>query len=184
MMRTTGKLIDACKTLSGKFRLTFEVDDDVSEFVNKELGERTSTTNTSLLALEVKHHRKSRSLSANALLWSLISIIADHVGDDKWSIYLKLIRRYGRYTYIVCKPEAVASMQAQWRETEIVGDITVNGKPAVQMLVYFGSSTYDTKEMSKLIEGTLSELEEMGLQNPYCSADMQRALAEWEANNG
>ena len=34
-MRTTGRLVDACKTLSGKFRLTFEVDDDVSEFVNK-----------------------------------------------------------------------------------------------------------------------------------------------------
>lgn len=183
-MRTTGRLVDACKTLKGKFRLTFEVDDDVSNFVNKELSKKATNTEATKLSLEVKPHRKSRSLSANALLWSLISIIADHVGDDKWSIYLKLIRRYGRYTYIVCKPEAVEAMQAQWRETEIVGDITVNGQPAVQMLVYFGSSTYDTAEFSRLLEGTISELQEMGLQNPYCSADMQRALEEWETTHG
>ena len=183
-MRTTGRLVDACKTLSGKFRLTFEVDDDVSEFVNKELGERTSTTNTSLLALEVKHHRKSRSLSANALLWALIAIISDYTHEDKWKTYLTLIRRYGKYTYIVCKPEAVEAMQAQWRETEIVGEITVNGKPAVQMLVYFGSSTYNSQEFGKLLDGTISELQEMGLQNPYSTADMQRALELWEANNG
>ena len=75
-------------------------------------------------------------------------------------------------------------MQAQWRETEIVGEITVNGKPAVQMLVYFGSSTYNSQEFGKLLDGTISELQEMGLQNPYSTADMQRALELWEANNG
>lgn len=183
-MRTTGRLVDACKTLKGKFRLTFEVDDDVSNFVNKELSKVSTTTEAPLLSLEVKPHRKSRSLSANALLWALIGIISNHNGADKWDTYLTLLRRYGKYTYIVCKPEAVAAMQLQWRETEIVGDITVNGQPAVQMLVYFGSSTYDTKEFSRLLEGTISELKEMGLQNPYCSADMQRALAEWEATHG
>lgn len=183
-MRTTGKLIDACKTLSGKFRLTFEVDDNVSNFVNKELSKVSTTTEAPLLSLEVKHHRKSRSLSANALLWALISIISDYTHEDKWNIYLTLLRRYGKYTYIVCKPEAVEAMQAQWRETEIVGDIEVNGKKAIQMLVYFGSSTYNSQEFSVLLQGCISELEEMGLQNPYASVDMQRALAEWETNNG
>ena len=183
-MRTTGRLVDACKTLKGKFRLTFEVDDDVSNFVNKELSEKATTTEATKLSLEVKPYRQSRSLNANGLLWALIGIISDHNGADKWDTYLTLLRRYGKYTYIVCKPEAVAAMQLQWRETEIVGDITVNGQPAVQMLVYFGSSTYDTAEFSRLLDGTISEIQEMGLQNPYSSEDMRRVIVELEANNG
>ena len=98
---------------------------------------------------------------------------------DKWDIYLQMLKRYGKYTYICVTPNVVDAMKAQWRECEIVGDIKINGKDAVQMLCYFGSSTYNTKEFSTLLEGVISEMREMGLQTPP-TKEMRRALEEWE----
>lgn len=131
------------------------------------------------LDVEIKPVTKKRSKDANALLWACIGDISKAIHQDKWGIYLTLLRRYGKFTYIVCQPHVVERMKKQWRECEVIGEYSVNGQEGVQMLCYFGSSTYDTKEMSALLEGTLSEMEEMGIQRP-ASSTMRRALEEWE----
>lgn len=136
-----------------------------------------------LLDIDLKVHREKRSKDANALLWACIGDIARVLKQDAWSVYLMLLKRYGKFTYIVVKPEAVDAVKRQWRETEIVGDIDIHGTKGVQMLCYYGSSTYDTAEMSALLNGTVSELEEMGLQRPT-SAEMKRAIEEWERKYG
>ena len=64
------------------------------------------------------------------------------------------------------------------RECEVIGKVTVNGQEAVQMLCSFGSSTYNTKEFSHLLDGVISEMKEMGLETPL-SSDMKRALEMW-----
>ena len=133
------------------------------------------------LSIKVVQHREKRSLDANAMLWACIGDIAKSMTPpaDKWEIYLQMLKRYGKYTYICVKPNVVDAMKTQWRECEIVGDIKINGKDAVQMLCYFGSSTYDSKEFSVLLEGVISEMVEIGLQPPP-SKEMRMALAEWE----
>ena len=47
------------------------------------------------------------------------------------------------------------------------------------MLCYFGSSTYNTKEFSVLLEGVISEMKEARLETPT-SEDMRRSLEQWE----
>lgn len=143
-----------------------------------------------LLDIEMKVHREKRSRDANALLWACIGEITKalqkeerYKKTDKWEVYLKLLKRYGKFTYIVAKPEAVDAVKKQWRETEVVGEIDIHGTKGIQMLCYYGSSTYDTAEMSTLLDGTVSELEEMGLQRP-ASADIRRAMEEWERHHG
>ena len=73
----------------------------------------------------------------------------------------------------------VESVRSQWRESEVIGEVNINGSEAVQMLCYFGSSTYNTQEFSVLLDGVISEMQEMGLETPL-SQDMKRALEEWE----
>ena len=131
------------------------------------------------LSLEIKRYRRKRSLDANGLLWHCLDEIAKHIHTDKWSVYLKMLRRYGVFTYIVVKKSAVEKMMEQWRECEIVGEIDINGESAVQLLCYFGSSTYDTSEFSRLLDGVISEMKEMGIQTPT-SKEMRRSLDEWE----
>lgn len=131
------------------------------------------------LSIKIVKYRKKRSLDANGLLWHCLGQIAATLQADKWDIYLKMLKRYGKYTYICVKPNMVDSVRSQWRETEVVGDVNINGSEAVQMLCYFGSSTYTTKEFSVLLDGVISEMQEMGLETPL-SQDMKRALEEWE----
>ena len=135
-----------------------------------------------LLDVTLKVHREKRSKDANALLWACIGDIARETEVDKWDVYLNLLRRYGKFTYIVVKADAAEAVRKQWRESEIIGEIDIHGTKGVQMLCYYGSSTYDTHEMSVLLNGTISEMETLNLQRP-ASSDMRRALEEWERNH-
>lgn len=131
------------------------------------------------LSIKITKYRKKRSLDANGLLWSMLGQIAAVLRADKWDIYLQMLKRYGKYTYICVKPNMVDSVRLQWRESEVIGNVNINGSEAVQMLCYFGSSTYNTQEFSVLLDGVISEMKEMGLDTPL-SEDMKRALEEWE----
>lgn len=134
------------------------------------------------LEIDIKEFRPHRSKDANALLWVCLGEIAKAIKTDPWSVYLMMLRQYGKYTYIVAKPEAVEAVKRQWRECEVIGDYEVNGQRGVQMLCYYGSSTYNTKEMSVLLDGVISEMESMGLNRPSSSA-LQRAMKEWERHH-
>ena len=133
------------------------------------------------LDIILKKHREGRSLNANALLWKCLTEIGRAMTPpvDKWEIYLQMLRKYGKYTYICVKPNVVEAVKKQWRECEEIGPISINGTEAVQLLCYFGSSTYDTKEFSTLLDGVISEMEQLGLQLPL-SEDLEHALKEWE----
>ena len=169
----TGALTDVSKDWkTGRFRLTFEINEDIT-------GSVDSLSKCEKLTLKATKYRKKRSLDANALLWKCLGDIAQALRIDKWQVYLMMLKRYGKFTHIVVKENAVEAVKKQWRECEIVGEITVNGQKAVQMLCYFGSSTLDTKEFSVLLDGVISEMKEMGLETPV-SEDMKRALEMWE----
>lgn len=116
------------------------------------------------LRIKAVQYREKRSLDANAYLWVLLQKIAEVLRTDKWSVYLQMLKRYGQFTYIVVRPHAVDGVKKQWRECEEVGEININGEKAIQMLCYYGSSTYDTKEMSVLIDGVVSECKELGIE--------------------
>ena len=94
-----------------------------------------------------------------------------------------MLKRYGKFTYICVKPNVVDAVKQQWRECEVIGNVTINGQEAVQMICYFGSSTLNTKEFSVLLDGVISEMDEMCIQRPP-SDQMQRALEEWERRYG
>lgn len=174
MIELSGYLRNVSKDMiSRKFQLTFEVDEPPIE---------AGSIKDKKLSIRIAQYREKRSKDANALLWACIGEISQALRTDKWTIYLQMLKRYGAFTYICVKPEVVESVKAQWRECEEIGAVEINGKPAVQLLCYFGSSTYNTKEFSVLLDGVISEMREIGLQTPT-SEDMQRSLELWEKQN-
>ena len=132
---------------------------------------------------DVSEHKKKRSLDANGMLWACLQEIAQAIRSDKWSVYLQMLKRYGKFDYVIVKPKAVEAMKSQWRELEEVGEIEVNGQKAVQLLCYYGSSTYNTKEFSVLLDGVISEMKEIGIQPPP-DRETRRLLEEWEKHHG
>lgn len=129
---------------------------------------------------EVKKYHEKRSLNANALFWKGCGLIAEALGRDNWSIYLDLLRSYGEYTYIVVKPQAVEKFKETYRLCEEVGEIEINGKKGVQLLCFYGQSTYDKKQMGRLIDGMMQEIKTLGIDF-VPDDEISRAVKEWEA---
>ena len=73
-----------------------------------------------------------------------------------------LLEKYGQGTLVEVKPEALASLQSHWRETRVVGE--KNG--LIEVICYFGSSTYTTQEFTVLLDGIIAEMYAEGLTPP------------------
>lgn len=115
------------------------------------------------LDISIKKHREKRSLDANAYCWVLLQKMAEVLKTDKWTLYLRMLKEYGQFTHIIVKEQAVEAMKRQWRECEILGPIKVGGMTGIQLQCYFGSSTYDTKQMAEFIDGIVREAQELGI---------------------
>ena len=175
-MDVIGRFTGITRNLAtNKVNISFEVEDG-------EAVEGYALLKDERVSFTAKKWRAKRSLDANGLLWKCLGEIAAALHADKWDIYLKMLKRYGVYTYVIVKPNAVEAMKRQWRECEVVGESNINGTEAVQMLCYFGSSTYDSKEFSTLLEGVISEMKEIGIPVPP-SKEMLRAIEQLEARD-
>ena len=128
------------------------------------------------LDIKLEKAKKKRSLDAHAMLWACLSEIAGATGMPNWDAYLHELKRYGKYTHILVKEEALEDIKSLWRETEEVGK---RGN-MVELICFFGSSTYNSTEFSKLLEGVISDMKDLGLVPPP-SSDMRRAIEELEA---
>ena len=176
-MEWSGKVVNVSKDWqTGQFQITFTVNEASA------INEVNNIQSCEKLSIRAVKYREKRSLDANALLWLCLGRIAEALRTDKWEVYLQMLKRYGKFTYICVKPNVVEAVKAQWRECEEIGKVNINGQEAVQMLCYFGSSTYNTKEFSTLLDGVISEMKEMGIETPT-SEDMRRALEQWEKQN-
>ena len=49
------------------------------------------------------------------------------------------------------------------------------------MICYFGTSTYNSKELSVLLDGIISEMKEMGLETPS-DRELQRIINQMKQN--
>lgn len=174
-MECTGKLVEISKNWeSGQFRLTYEVNEDVT-------GEVDSIRECEKLNISVKKFREKRSLDANAYAWVLLQKLAEASKSDKWTMYLQCLQRYSRaFTHVIVKENAVEKMKELYRTCIDLGEVTVNGQTGHQLQVYYGSSTFDSKEMSIFIDGIVSECKELGIQT-MTPAEIERIKAAWQS---
>lgn len=175
-MEFIGKVIGMQKDFeTGKYQIIFSV----QEGRIKEEYEAIKTLDK--LMVTVKKYRKKRSLDANAYLWVLLQKMAEKLKTDKWSLYLKMIAEYGQFTHVIVKPNAVEAVKRQWRECEELGEVTVNGVTGIQLRCYFGSSTYDTREMAVLLDGVIKEAESLEIE-VLPPIEIERMKQQWGVN--
>ena len=111
---------------------------------------------------EVNQHREKRSLNANAYAWVLIGKIADVVRASKEEVYLEMLKRYGKSEVVSVLSDI--DVDGYFKYFEPFAESTLNGKTFTHYRIYKGSSEFDTREMSVLIDGIISEAEELEIE--------------------
>jgi hypothetical protein len=115
---------------------------------------------------EVKEHHEKRSLDANAYYWKLLTELAGKLHTSKTELHNIMLQRYGQ-PYIDGNGKIVSiTVRADVDMTRIEGHwepYSSNDTWAAYRMLR-GSHTYNTKEMSQLIDGLVSECKECGIE--------------------
>lgn len=126
------------------------------------------------LTVKVNKYRKRRSLDANDYCWVLCQKLAEVLSLSgkmkltKDDVYRKHIREVGQFVDIPLKAEAVEDYKRHWEAKgdgwifEERGDSKLPGYKKVR--TYFGSSSYDTREMAVLINSIVEDCKEQGIE--------------------
>lgn len=134
------------------------------------------------LAIEIKLFRNKRSLNSNAYAWVLMQKLAQAMSVTKDDIYLMMLQRYSKsFTHIIVKENAIDKVKEMYRTCVDLGEITICGSTGHQLQVYFGSSTFNTEEMSVFINGLVSECKEVGIET-LPPQEIERMLESWKEN--
>lgn len=118
---------------------------------------------------DIKEHRKKRSLDANAYAWLLIGKLANKVGLPKEEVYREFIKDVGgNYEIFPIRNDAVEKWIFNWRQRGVgwVCDILGESKLAgyTNVISYYGSSSYDSLQMSKLISLIQEDCKQCGIE--------------------
>lgn len=110
---------------------------------------------------EIKEKKSKRSLTANAYYWSLLNQLASVMRTSSDEVHFMMLRRYG-----VCEVVSVRSdinIKGYFKYFDIIGKSKLDGKEFCHYKIYKGSSEMDSKEFSVILDGLISECEEVGI---------------------
>lgn len=112
--------------------------------------------------IELKEHKEKRSLNSNSYAWVLITKIADVLRANKEDVYLEMLKRYGQ-SEIVSVLSSI-DITGYFKYYEVAGTSTLNNKEFTHYKCFKGSSEYDTREMSILVDGIVSEAKLLNIE--------------------
>ncbi len=180
-MKHTGRLKEpVIDWQTGKMAAVIEINEDFRQ-TYEELKDCEK------LNLEIKPYKERRSLNANAYFHVLNGKIADRLGISKPRCKNILIGRYGQPELIGDGEQAVLKTNIsvpQMMEQETLhcmpcGGKEENGIEVNFFRVYRGSHTYNTEEMSRLIDGAIQEAKDIGIPDAeIATPDEKRMLEE------
>ena len=175
-----GRLSDVSRRMSGEWVVSFELTTAPSK-------EELEGMMDADLDITAKKHRNRRSLDANAYAWVLIGKIAEAMHIDRKEVYRDAIRSIGGNHEIVCvQNKAVDSLRKGWESLGIGWQMeTMPSKldGCTTVFLYYGSSTYDTKQMSLLIDHLVQDAKELGIET-MTPAELKTLMEHYKEKAG
>lgn len=185
-MESTGTLKGVTRSWdTGKIQLTFEFEQDISGCVDE--------IKDGLLTVIVKKFRKKRSLDANSYYWQLLSKLGDRLDISKSVLHNTLLREYGqpevidgKLAYLILPDSENGAQVADRAETFHIKPTSEikTGADGITYRTYImlrGSSTYDTKEMSHLINGLVDECKAQEIETMHPN-ELARMMEQYDRN--
>lgn len=162
-------------------KLEIEVDSDIREEYDK-LKDKEK------LRIRIVQYRKKRSLDANAYYWTLLTKFADVIGLSNPEAHNMMLRGYGQSEIFDGKAVYVTIPDTEESEKKVNNATDYHLAPTSQVrmgnddVLYRtyrllrGSRTYDTKEMSKLIDGLITCCKEAGIPETEIASPNEKEI--------
>ena len=105
-----------------------------------------------LYSVELKKYKSKRSIEQNKLMWEIINRISKETQNDEWDIYCHILEKADcKSEFLMILPEAYEMIKKTFRASKICEHRQYNGKDMLIIKAFIGSSKFDTKEMTELI---------------------------------
>lgn len=162
-MKLQGKLADvSIDYATKKAKLTFLINNNITSLEEIE--------NVDLLDIEAKKHREKRRNRANRYFWKLLEEICEQQSLDTIEDYKRRVRELGIFRRMTTEAENVKTIEYMWGnngiawfidvfDTEIINDIEYK-----TLHLYYGSSSFNTKQMSRLIDNLVQDCKAVGIE--------------------
>ena len=132
--------------------------------------------------LEIKEHKQKRSLNANAYAWALIDKLAEKLRIGKTELYKTYIKDVGGNSEIICiQNKALAHFKHIWENGHVgrfCEEMPSKIDGCTNLIVYTGSSDFDTATMSRLIELIVQDCKENEIPT-WDEEELERLCREW-----
>lgn len=176
--------------LTGKLAYMVGYTDKGKPIVALEINDRKEALNMvdelhgeDVLSIKIGKKSKKRSLDANAYCWVLISKLAEKLNITKTEVYRSAIREIGGNCDTVCvQDKAVKSLCEGWERNGIgwqTDKFPSKIEGCTNVVLYYGSSTYDMAQMSRLINIILQECRQLGIETKS-QAEIDSLLTSWK----
>lgn len=135
------------------------------------------------ISLDCKRWKQKRSLDANAYMWVLVDKIAQATHQKPVDIYRHAIKEVAGASTMVCvQNKAKDVLQEQWRAKGIgwqTDEMPSKIDGCTNVILYYGSSAYNTTQMSLLIDNIVDEAKELGIETltPF---EIEGMIAAWK----
>lgn len=132
--------------------------------------------------LEIKEKKKKRSLNANGYFWALCDKLAVKTGVAKTDIYRSYIKEIGGNSYTGCYIDSHIKGVCETWESYGLGwcaeTYPSKIKGCTNVILYYGSSLYDTDQMSRLINLIVQDCKENDIPT-LDDLEIERLCKEW-----
>lgn len=155
-------------TPSGDVQLTLIIDG----YNNKRIAQKLYyELKDKEITATLKEFKTTRSIEQNEKLWAMIRDISEHVNhshreEDMMNIYKNLLEQANiKKEYVRILLEAKHILDENFRAVIEVPNSrkNINGKETAAYWIYYGSSKFNTKEMSELIHNAEDMSNNLGL---------------------
>lgn len=168
------------KILSNKIEVSFDA--DYKSYEIDALKDKFDSLNADKLTLRVSKFRKGRSLDANAYMWVLCDKLAEKLGITKEEVYRSQIKDIGVFRTVEIDEKAADTLMHSWglHGTGWVAERLDHSihKGFTIIALYYGSSTYNTKQMSRLIDFIVQDCKEQGIET-MTPNELQQLKEAW-----
>ena len=141
--------------------------------------------NENKLNIEMKKWHKKRSLDANAYCWVLCNNIANELSKNgittKEEVYRDAILQVGSFEPFIVQEKTFEKFKRIWEKQGLgflVQEVSRQNK-CIKVNCYYGSSTYDSKEMSLLIEMLIQLAKSLSLETKSQN-EINSLLESWD----